>query len=222
MYHSPLPQGHRASCGSPLPSSKGYYQAQQYAQPSVFSRGHHAGKPQPVTPTSNRVTQRAYTQQIREDEISAGIQNLNLSANPSHSSKNRNSPSSLPLRKVSPLEWVSPGSKSASAASYKPVGHRKEGKTTPTARPRRPKSKASMPSATLHTLSTTRWRDEPVLEPPVRSDYGQRLLCDSSTFGDSPPPNDESCSASDSQRSSHKSWSDYYNDVAPPDDDDLW
>ena len=226
MYYSPVLQG-GASWSLPLSSSKAYYQEQQCAQPSVYSSGHHACKPKPVTTRFSRVAQRAYTQQIREYEIFAGIQNLNLSANPSHSSKNfaagenRLSRSSLRPREVSPPGLVSPGSKSASAASYNPVGYRNEGKTPPTARPRRPKSKASKPSASHHSQSSARWRNEPVLGSPVGGDYGQRLFYDSSTPGDSPRPSDDSQSVSDSPRSSHKSWSDYYNDVAPPDYDDF-
>ena len=194
-----------------MSSSKGYYQKQQYAQPSVYSRGHHAGEAQPVTPLSNRVSHRAYTQQIREDEISAGIQNLNLRANLSHSSKdftageNRHSPSALPPREVSPLGWVSPSSKSASAASYNPVGCRNESKTPPNARPPRVKSTTSYPSATDCSFSSTRWRDEPVSVSPVRSDYGQRSFYHLSTLGGSPLPFDESWSASDSPRSSDES-----------------
>ena len=212
-----------------MSSSKGYYQKQQYAQPSVYSSGHHAGKAQPVTPSSKRVIQRAYTQQIREDEIYAGIQNLNLRANLSHSSKdftageNRHSPSALPPREVSPPGWVSPSSKSASAASYNPVGCRNESKTPPNARPLRAKSTTSHPSATHHSQSSTRWRDEPVLGSSVRSDYAQRFFHELSTLGDSPLSSDENWSVSDSPRSSDESWFfDNYNDEAPPDFEDFW
>lgn len=228
MYYSPVPQG-GASWSLPLSSSKGYYQEQQYAQPSVYSSGRHACKPHPVTPTSSRVAQRAYTQQKREAEISAGIQNLNLRANPSHSSKNyaagenRHSPSALRPREVSPPGWVSPGSKSTSAASYNPVDYRNEGKTPPNARPPRAKSTAPYPSATHCSLSSTRRRDEPVSLSPLRSGYGQRFFYDSSSLDDLPLPSDESWSVSDSSRSSDESWlSDYYNDDAEPYFEDFW
>ena len=222
MYHSAVPQG-GASVGLPLSSSKGFHQRQQYAQPNVYSSGHHACKPQPVTPTSNRVAQRANTEQIREDGISARIQNLNLRANPSHSSKdftgseNKHSRSVVPPREVSPLGWVSPSSKSASAASYNPVGKRKENKTAPNARPPRAKSTATCPSASHYFQFSTPRRDKPVSVSPVRSAYDQRFFYDSSSRGDSPLPSDESWSVSDSPRSSDENWSDYYYDEAPPD-----
>ena len=213
----------------PLSSSKGYYREQQSTQPSVFSSGHHAGKPQPVTPTSNREAQRAYSQQIRDDEISAGIQNLSLRANPSHSGKdltageNRHSRSSLPPREVSPLGWVAPGSKSASAASYNPVSCRNESKTPPNSRSPRAKSTALYPTATHYSHSSTRRRDEPALGSSVRSHYVQRCFYELSTPDDSPLPSDESWSVSDSPRSSDESWlSDHYNDDAPPYFEDFW
>ena len=222
MYYTPVPQG-GASLGLPLSSSKGFHQRQQYAQPNVYSSGHHACKPQPVTPTSNRVAQRANTEQIREDRISARIQNLNLRANPSHSSKdftgseNKHSRSVVPPREVSPLGWVSPSSKSASAASYNPVGKRKENKTAPNARPPRAKSTATCPSASHYFQFSTPRRDKPVSVSPVRSAYDQRFFYDSSSRSDSPLPSDESWSVSDSPRSSDENWSDYYYDEAPPD-----
>ena len=221
MYHSSVPQG-GASLDLPLSSSKGFYQ-RQYSQPSVYSSDHHAYKPQPVTPTSNRVAQRANTEQIREDEISARIQNLNLRANPSHSNKdftageNKHSRSVLPPREVSPPGWVSPSSKSASAASYNPVGKRKESKTAPNTRPPRAKSTATCPSASHYFQSSTPRRDKPVSVSPVRSAHGRRFFYDSSTRGDSPLPSDERWSVSDSLRSSDERLSDYYNDEAPPD-----
>ena len=242
MYHSPVPQG-GASLGLPLSSSKGFYQRKHYAQPSVSSSDHHACKPQPVTSTSSRVghgsgvprrvAQRAYTEQIREDEMSARIQNLNLRANPSHSSKdftageNKHSRSVLLPREVSPPEWMSPSPKSASAASYNPVGYtnRNESKPPPNgARPPRAMSTATYPSASHYFQSSTPRRDKPVSVSPVRSAYGQRFFCDSSTPDDSPLPSDESWSVSDSPRSSDESWSDLYIDEAPPDfgDDYDW
>ena len=216
MYHSPVPQG-GASLGLPLSSSKGFYQRKHYAQPSVSSSDHHACKPQPVTSTSSRVghgsgvprrvAQRAYTEQIREDEMSARIQNLNLRANPSDSSKdftageNKYSRSVLPPKEVSPPAWVSPSSKSASAASYNPVGKRKESKTAPNTRHPRAMFTATYPSASHYFQSSTR-REKPVSVSSVRSAYGQRFFYDSSTPDDSPLPSDESWSVSDSPRSS--------------------
>ena len=222
MYHSPIPHG-GASLGLPLSSSKGFYQRQQYAQPSVFSSDLHACKPQPVTSTSNRAARRAYTQQIKEDEISARIQNLNLRANPSHSSKDftagekKHSRSVLPPREVSPPGWAS--------ASYNPMVYRKECETAPNVRPPRAMSTAtSYPSASHYFQSSSPRRDKPVSVSPVRNAYGPRFFYDSSTRGDSPLPSDESWSVSDSPRSSDESWSDYYIDEAPPDfgDDSDW
>ena len=227
MYHSPVPQG-GTSLGLPLSSSKGFYQQQQYAQPSFYSSDHHACKPQPVTPSSLR----AYTQQIREDEISARIQNLNLRANPRDSSKDftagENKPDSrsvLPPREVSPPGWVSPNSKSTSAASYNAVVYRNERKPPPNARAPRAMSTVTCPSASHYFQSSTPRRDKPVSVCSVRSAYAQRFFYDSSSPGDSPFPSDESWSVSDSPRSSDGSWPDYYNDEAPSDfgdDYSIW
>ena len=195
MRHSQVPQGGASSWGLPFSSSSGYYQKQQYAQPSAYSSGHHTGKPQQVTPTSSNTTQRAYTQQIGEDVISARIQNLNLRANPSHSSKNftagenRQSRSALPLREISLPGWVSPSSKSASAASYNPVGYGNESKTPPNTKPPRAMpggATGSYSSATHCSPSSIRLRDEPELVSPARSDYGQRFFYDSFSPGYSP------------------------------------
>ena len=227
MYHSQDPQDGAASWGLPFSSSNGYYQKLQYAQPSAYSSGHHTGKPQQVTPTSSRITQRAYTQQIGEDVISARIQNLNLSANPSHSSKNftagenRQSRSALPPREISLPGWVSPSSKSASAASYNPVCYGDESKTPPNAKPPRAKpggATKSYTSATHCSPSSIRLRDEPVLVSPARSDYCRRFFDDLSSPGYSPLSFDESCPTSDSSRSSDDGWPyEYYADY-----DEFW
>lgn len=213
-----------------MSSGKGSYQEQQYAQPSVYSSGHHTGKPQPVTPRSNRVAPGAYTQQLGEDEISAWIQNLNLRASPSHSSKNftsgesSHSRSALPPGEVSPPRWVSPSTKSVSAASYDPVGYESGSKQPPNARPIRPKSTTmSYPSASHRSPSSTWRKDKPEFVSPARSAYSQRFFHHSSTHltsaRDSPPSSDESWGASYSPPSSDESWRDYY---IASDDNDFW
>lgn len=203
-----------------MPPSKGYYQEQQYAQPSVYSRGHHAGKPQPVTPTASRVTQRAYTQQLGKREISA--------RNPSHSSKNftagenRLSRSALPPREVPPLGWIPPSSKSASAASYNPLGCRSESKAPSNVSPPRAKSTSSYPSASHCSPSSTGRKDEQVFASPARRSYDKWFVHRSSGPGDS--PQSDSSRSSDDDYDDSDDYDDYdgYYEHDARDYDDFW
>lgn len=206
-----------------MPPSKGFYQEQQYAQPSVYSRGHHAGKPQPVTPTPSRESQRAYTQQLGEDDISA--------RNPSQSSKNctagenRLWRSVLPPRDVPPQGWVPPSSERASAASYNPLGCRGESKAPSNVSPPRAKSTSSYPSAS-HCSPSSIWRkDDQVFASPACRSYDQWLVHRSSRPGDS-PQSDSSRSSDDDYDDSddydgYDAYDDYYEGDAR-DYDDRW
>jgi len=209
-----------ASWGLPLPPSKGYYQEQQYAQPSVYSLGHDAGKPQPVTPTPSRESQRAYTQQLGEDKISA--------RNPTQGSKNctagenRLWRSALPPRDVPPQGWVPPSSERASAASYNPLGYRSESKAPSNASPPRAKSTSSYPSASHCSPSSIGRKDEQVFASPARRSYDKWFVHRSSGPGDS--PQSDSSSSSDDDYDDSDDYDDYdgYYEHDARDYDDFW
>ncbi len=189
MYDSPVPQDGASRWSLPLSSSERYREdhwEEPYSsasrleatpQPSVYTKAHYAGRPQPVTPRFNRVAPRACTQNIEEDEIAARIQNIHLRAGPNQSDnfttgERRHSRSTLPPRGAPPPKQVSRSvynspshpsdSRASSAAPHNSMAmvYRSKSQTPHNATTRPKSATSSFPSTRNHYPSRTWSMDE--------------------------------------------------------------
>ena len=180
MREPPVPQDGASRWSFPPPPSERYHEdhsEEQYPsalpletkpQASVYTkRGQYTRRTEPEIPKFNRVVPGACTENIKEDEIAARIQNLNLRSGPNQSDKfttvesSWHSRSTLPPWSVSPPKEVSrsiynppsqpSSSRAAGAASYNSMVY--------TSKSQKPHNVTTRPRSAAMSFPSTRNRN---------------------------------------------------------------